>query len=276
MEVLLNQAPNHHQKFKMHCQRFFSIFFCLWTLLQCCVAVRWADFEDFLMNHNPDQPDLPISTTPPPSEDYYVSAESREGFQSSGDEYNGSGDERLGDFPEFLTTTLAPTTLPRSRMTCCELGKLAGQNNFHCNPNNYGPQMLDRDQNRGYGNFKRNQPSNRHTFTQVKQFKKCISREVRQLAMEFQVCCKQAYREQLHQTRENEMIIEVPVVVNANNKPSRTIFQTHNQEQTANRPHKVPAILGLELADEETETHERHESHDNRRTPYNRQDNRRW
>ena len=29
----------------MHCQRFFSIFFCLWTLLQCCVAVRWADFE---------------------------------------------------------------------------------------------------------------------------------------------------------------------------------------------------------------------------------------
>ena len=102
------------------------------------------------MNHNPDQPDLPKSTTdlpksttPPPPEDYYISADSKEGFQSSGDEYNGSGDER-GDFPEFLTTTLAPTTLPRSRMTCCELGKLAGQNNFHCNPNNYGPQMLDR------------------------------------------------------------------------------------------------------------------------------------
>ncbi len=66
---------------------------------------------------------------------------------SSSEESSGAWiDEGSGMESDFLkiTTTIIPTTLPRTRMTCCELGKLAGQNNFECNPRNYGPQMHER------------------------------------------------------------------------------------------------------------------------------------
>ncbi|XP_072029746.1 uncharacterized protein [Amphiura filiformis] len=240
---------------KMNYYSLITLLICLWVFFtEDCLAVRLTNFEDFLMNHHGHE----SATTPPPTE-----------YQPS---FSGSWeDEGSGMESDFLsiTTTIIPTTLPRSRMTCCDLGKLAGQNNFECNPNNYGPEMSDRNANRGYGNFKRNQPSQRHSFTQVKQFGKCISGRVRELAWDFQKCCKRAFRELQDQQRRDEMILTVPVNVNDNNKPSRTIF--HIERDQAGDTHKVPAILGVELAEEDyPPQHNRRASHPHQQKRHNR------
>jgi hypothetical protein len=139
--------------------------------------------------------------------------------------------QRLPSTPEAPTTTrtASPTTVAatepsteaptteeplttRTMSTCCRLGEEAGRNRHHCNPDTYLPRMY-RHRNRGH-NFKQ---TNKHPSQTKTQLDKCVSGQVRRLALEFQTCCQEAYKRLWNEERgldsqnyDRTHILEIP------------------------------------------------------------------
>ncbi|XP_077980423.1 uncharacterized protein LOC144435689 [Glandiceps talaboti] len=82
-------------------------------------------------------------------------------------------------------------------MSCCDLGELAGQKGFHCNPEYYKRHMQMRNRNRSHnlklGFHTGEERNHKYSFSLMKQFRKCVGGFGSRFENEFHKCCKYAY-----------------------------------------------------------------------------------